>query len=285
MKIAWLADYDYSQHPGGAQLTNRIMLKEAPGYSIDKFTHQNFSELDIKKYDLLILNNVIALPDELMKEIVNSSDYVKYEHDWEGVTDFKTSFPNLYKNSRLNIFLSPFAMDVYSANGLLPENDNRCVCISSPIESFFDIKIPTGERRPSGQAIYTGELSAHKVAGLVEWARGEGSDYTVDMYGTDYGYRKELEPIANLRHLGRCKHEDLPLIYNQYRTFVHFPQAEIFGRSVAEAYLCGCELICNRRVGFLSYDWDYSDYEDIRKKLCQKAPRLFWQQIESVLKE
>ncbi|MFP4687448.1 MAG: hypothetical protein ACLFN5_04980 [bacterium] len=284
MKLAWIADYDHTQHPGGAQLTNRIMLENAP-LKIDKFTHENIKKINLKKYDLLILNNVLSLPDKLLRNIIEHSNYIKYEHDWQGITDFKKKFPDIYKNSRLNIFLSPFALNVYSANGLLPAGEGNCVCVSSPIESFFDIKIPEKDRRPAGQAIYTGELVPHKVAGLIDWARGEGKDYTVELYGSDHGCLKEVRAVDNLRYMGRCQHKDLNMIYNQYRTFVHFPRAEPFGRTVAEAYLCGCKLLTNQRVGFLSYDWDYGDYGSIREKLCEKAPRLFWKHIESVLKK
>jgi hypothetical protein len=75
----------------------------------------------------------------------------------------------------------------------------------------------------------------------------------------------------------------MPEKMSEYSGFIHLPNwTEPFGRVVMEAYLSGCELIVNDKIGAMSFDWDYSDYDEVKDKL-QSSVKKFWQVVESYL--
>jgi len=71
--------------------------------------------------------------------------------------------------------------------------------------------------------------------------------------------------------------EQMPLLLNRARNYVHLPRwPEPFGLIVAEAALCGCNLIVNENVGAISWKLDLADpavYEDS----CGR----YWNELES----
>jgi SAM-dependent methyltransferase len=87
------------------------------------------------------------------------------------------------------------------------------------------------------------------------------------------------EPVAGT-YLGPLGQEELPALYNRARTFAHLPEwYEPMGRTVAEAALCGCELVTNERVGVLSYDRrDWADPAVV----ATNASR-FWADLEAAV--
>ena len=58
-------------------------------------------------------------------------------------------------------------------------------------------------------------------------------------------------------------YDDLPMLLAQYRMFVSLPTViEPFGRTIAEAWAAGCELVTNRLVG--AVHWIENDPDAIR---------------------
>jgi len=77
-------------------------------------------------------------------------------------------------------------------------------------------------------------------------------------------------------------YDQLNELFNKHEYFIHLPQnVDPFCRSVAEAYLAGCKLICNDNVGCLSYDW-FKDRETVRKEL-KLAAKKFWFHVGGVI--
>lgn len=283
MEIAWLADFGSEGHPGGAQITNEIFIENSPEkFEIKVYHREDYAEFTPGEQDLIVLNDIHYLPDAKLTKIIDSCCYIKFEHAWQGLEELGRKFPDLYREATGNVFLSPLAEQTYRSHDLLPADESRVVCTPSPIESYFQVRVPVEQRRPPNVGVYTGEMSEHKLNGLLEWLETT-EDFTVELYGFDTGYLSTVEDHPRCRYMGYCVHEDLPIVLNQYRNFVHFPRLEPFGRSIAEAYLCGCELISNNRVGFLSYEWDFEDYAQIRQRLVEKAPQNFWEKVESLL--
>lgn len=81
------------------------------------------------------------------------------------------------------------------------------------------------------------------------------------------------------KHLEEVSYFDVPGIMNDARNFVFLPRwPEAQGRVVAEAALCGCNIIDNNNVGATSFDFDLSmseNYTNIEEK--------FWSTIEAVI--
>jgi glycosyltransferase involved in cell wall biosynthesis len=113
------------------------------------------------------------------------------------------------------------------------------------------------------------------IAEAAEWA---GANGPVDFYG--WGPTPPEEG-PNVRLHGWVQYEDVPDTLAQYKRFLFLPAApEAFGRTVAEAYLSGCELVCNENVGALSWGWE------TREEWVDgvgSAPARFWQIMEDVL--
>ena len=64
----------------------------------------------------------------------------------------------------------------------------------------------------------------------------------------------------NIQIVSDVAHKDLPSLYNRAKNFVHKPRCkESFCRTVAEASLCGCNIIGNDNIGALSYNTDLSN--------------------------
>jgi glycosyltransferase involved in cell wall biosynthesis len=80
---------------------------------------------------------------------------------------------------------------------------------------------------------------------------------------TDIHLIGRLAPGVKLdfgRHLGHLPYDEVPRYMNQARNFVFLPRwPEPQGRVVAEAALCGCNIIGNHKVGALSFGMDLAD--------------------------
>jgi len=81
-------------------------------------------------------------------------------------------------------------------------------------------------------------------------------------------------------HIAHIPYDDVPRYMNRAKNFVFLPRwPEPQGRVVAEAALCGCNIIGNDNVGALSFGTDLSEpahYADIETS--------FWQRVESISK-
>jgi glycosyltransferase involved in cell wall biosynthesis len=92
----------------------------------------------------------------------------------------------------------------------------------------------------------------------------KGTDLVIAEYGDMglkiVGYGETPAHQTKAEYLGKIPNENLPNIYNKSKNFVHFPRCkESFGIAVAEAALCGCNLIVNENVGAMSFGVDLSD--------------------------
>ncbi len=94
-------------------------------------------------------------------------------------------------------------------------------------------------------------------SGACNWYKG--FDRVYEQY-TDKGLRIVGPPYKVIDH------DMMTHIYNITKTLVHLPRCiESFGRGVAEALLCGCEVIVNENVGAMSYKEDLSNPETYKQ--------------------
>jgi len=279
-RIAWVADFSVDEHSGGAQRTNEIMIERGRelGYEIEEVNSADWRLVDA---DLYILNNIHYIywnhtPDLL--KIIRGRPFIRYEHDylWKIPMPFER-IQEVYDKSLLNIFLSPSHLAEHQRAGLRLD---KVHIQPSPIDTsaFF-----RGEG-DSNRVLYTGELGGHKgILNVFEHARNHPK-LRYDLYGWEgamWNQLKEQMP-RNCKNFAPVKYGSMPQLYRGYGKFIHLPiWMEPFGRTVAEAYLSGCELITNKRVGFESFDWDYGNYEEVKAKL-EEAPDRFWEKVGQV---
>jgi len=265
MRIAWIADYKLSEHLGGAQHTNAKMIEygEGLGYNIIQIEPRAF-DCGFEA-DLVIINNIMNFRIEDIIKVAQRIPTIRYEHDRE----CSIKYPQIYDYTIQNIFLSPLHKSICEGNA---KKELKGVCIPSPIDSsVFNLE---GVEKEKDSVLWVGSVEPHKgFDKVVEYAK-EYPQKRFYIVSFDY---KEQELPSNMEFLGEKHGSELALVYKKCEELYHHPQHEAFGRTVMEAYLCGCKLNVNENVGAMSYDWDFNDYELIKNKLYSEP--VFWGEI------
>jgi len=162
-------------------------------------------------------------------------------------------------NAKVSMFASPLHRDEFER------------FMNQPIENSFLYarEIDTSKFNNLGA---NRDIEYFTVGAINHW---KGTDLVVAQY-KDQGLHVAGYGSTTLKdvvYLGRVPHDELPEIYNRTKNFVHFPRCkEAFGRTVAEAALCGCNIIGNENVGALSFGKDLSDpsfYSDSKNSFLQ----------------
>jgi len=89
--------------------------------------------------------------------------------------------------------------------------------------------------------------------------------------------------LTNVKIHDKVSHSEISSIFRKTRYIYHSPEVnEPFCRMVAEALLCGCELIGNKsKIGsFLEYS---NKGKEKFKQNCHNASDIFWQKIKTIL--
>jgi glycosyltransferase involved in cell wall biosynthesis len=91
------------------------------------------------------------------------------------------------------------------------------------------------------------------------------------------GNTPELVKEGDGHWLGSVPSEMMPELLNRTQNYIHVPRwPEPFGLIVAEAALCGCNLIVNDRVGAISWKVDLRDPRTYDNTLDK-----YWDELES----
>ena len=272
MKILWIADFSTKEHKGGAQQTNNIMIKEGRkrGHTID--ISLGGSLIDFKSdYDLVVLNNITKYERAEIEALVASQKCVRYEHDYWVAREY----PELYSKVKSNIFLSPLHLEgIEKIVGYKIENYHL---VPSPVPSSI-FKNSEGKRE-KGSILWVGNLCETKGSfELIDYiAENPEHKFYIVGFGVDIDKVKDYE---NVEYVGQLEMRDIVKYYQRCESFYHRPRYdEAFGRAVVEAYLCGCNLIANSNIGALSWDWDFSDYDLIKKNV--QSQDKFWNILEN----
>ena len=104
-------------------------------------------------------------------------------------------------------------------------------------------------------------------------------NFVVAGWASDEKYIRNCEVFSNVEMIGKVDYEQMPKLYNRYKTLFYKPAMyEPFCRSVAEALLCGIDVQSNDLVGGLHF-FNEVGYDDFVSQ-CDKAPETFWEKIE-----
>ena len=292
-KIIWVQDFNTITHPGGAQLTNQYVIDWGKnlGFDIEECSIYTIEKLGVspnyylREGDLFILNNIVHLNSKypsLIQEIIRYKNYIRFEHDyiWMHGNLYKEEFmKELFSKSLLNIYLSPLHRDTHEEYGVLRDNDVYC---PSPIDSEMFKIMPEIERKPNS-VIYTGGISRHKgIENIMNFAQNH-PEFSFDLVGWEEHPELLENAPENVTAIPTIPYEDMPKMLNKYESFIHLPNwNEPFGRSVAEAHLCGCKLLVNENIGFLSYYWNFNNIPWLRHELAN-TPSQFWRTVHKVM--
>jgi glycosyltransferase involved in cell wall biosynthesis len=293
-KIIWLEDFNTKTHPGGSQLTSKYVMDWGKdlGFDIEECSLYTIEELGIspnhylREGDLFIMNNMVHLYNKyprFIREIIKYKKYIRYEHDYMWQHNL-VEFPfikEIFKNAMCVYYLSPLHRKEHYRMGLERADDWY---MPSPIDGKL-FKIIPGIERVKDSVIYTGGFSIHKgIENILEYARNN-PEKNIDLVGwVDHdGVVSNLPD--NVHTIDTVKYSKVPELLNSYEYFIHLPNwVEPFGRSVAEALMCGCKMITNENIGMLSYKWNFSNLDWISTTLTN-TPSRFWQKTDELMRQ
>lgn len=193
----------------------------------------------------------------LLRDISNDCSASHFTRSW------------LYEEAALNVYLSPLHQQV-SQSLLNLEYSPPSYVLPPMIDTsrFYNFGI---ER--DIDYLFVGVISEAK--GL-EAMRKLYSDKNLWLIGG-------VSPDVKLdfgRHVPHVPYDEVPFYMNRAKNFVFLPRwPEPQGRVVAEAALCGCNIIGNENVGALSFDMDLSDATNYTG-----VEAGFWDTVERILK-
>jgi len=283
-KIIWIADFKQEDRPGGAQITNRTMVEYGRklGYEVVELSAKDIDEpfnRRIFKKAYYILNNYVVIhskQNKYLKRVIEETDYSRYIHDYDWVyPSISGSFiDRAFSRAKSVIYLSPLHK---KQNDIKQFRHPNSVVIPSPINT--KLFVPDESKRVKDTVLFSGEINTHKGLHNVYNYALFNPKKTVDIYGWVAHPGLTTSLPSNVKIIGKEESEKMSEIYQRYESTIHLPNwFEPFGRSVAEAYLSGCKMIVNEKVGFNTFDWDYGNIEAVRKEISE-SPANFWKHI------
>ena len=250
---------------GGAELSDCMAVKAGRdlGYNVRVFDRDTPADLmhSLFDYDLIILSNIWELGNEhldIIKKAIKVVPFVKCEHDHRAIDQFghHPFTQQLYKESRLNVFVSPDHQDDYrQAFGV----DGVCV----PPLIDVDLFQANGTKRHLNTALVGTPPKADKK---------ELENFIKKNKNLKFDYMTKNVP-----------HDQMPGLYSQYECLVHLPQRKwSCERIIFEAALCGCKVVANSNAEGMSWGRDLTDQAGLRAWI-KEAPAVFWKEIEGVI--
>lgn len=298
-KILFLHD-TFLETPRGAELTIKelMALGERKGYFVAVDFLKNFEETKskISKTDLVVLNSTSRCHFELdlVKHLLSQQvAFIKVEYDYNFcvrrnilcTVDYNIRnccnpdkfhlFRKLFSAAALNVFQSPkhyqSHFDFYGeavANHLI-------------MPPTVDVsKLKPSEEKDEETIPFFGDLNFLKGGHEYVTYAEEHPDLNFKVFGRNR-LRREMpknmtfhDPISNTEVLG---------ILGKTKQFFCKPVwPEPSGRLAAEAFLSGCEILSNDRIGTFSFDFYPHNFEKAKAEMLQ-APENFWGAVSEIL--
>lgn len=274
--IVWVHDHRLADRLGGAQLTNKGMIDNAPDWCAVLEVYPDMVDhlkLIPDGHVLVVLNNVREFSSPQLAKLT-SVPYMIYAHDfWQYTERWQCRvFNRLIRDSVGFVFLSP--LHKTSFEQAWQTGKIQGLCCPPPFDlDKYDAHLP---KECEGDGfVFLGEFGAHKgLADMDKWAKEHS--VKIDCYG--WG---DLSEYLYLRDKGTLEPGQVPeFLARQAGSLVFMPaDIEPFGRVSAEGVLSGCTPVYNSKVGSLSYGWQ--TLEDWQAALAE-APALFWDYVKGV---
>ena len=300
MRVAWVSDFSQeSKLKGGAEISEFLMMEEGRkrGHSITMFDSSlsiNFDER-LYNYDLFVINNILRFNKEQIRKIRDNLmvPYINYLHDYNfckyrnadcmfyncslcdnGNNPDYHWFGKLFDNAIFNVFLSPLHLKLTVKKY---PNLTNSVIIPSPIDLS---KFKPNNVQAKGNYLYFGNIYKGKgIDKVLKEFKDKGKKLCFAGQFWDPSFKEEI--MKDHTYLGEIPYDKIPELLNNFEYFIRYtPLKESFGRSTVEALACGCKIISNNKIGADSFDC--SEKELIEK--CDRAPKVFWDKIEKVIK-
>ncbi len=298
-RILFLHDTDLSLRRGAELTINQLIaLGEKKGFVVACDLLDDFETVKnkVRSSNLVVVCSTsrCAFEKPLLQWIIDSKvKYAKIEFDYNFCarrTIICTVDPSqkmccdgekfhlyrdLFAHAALNIFQSPKHYESHEAfYGAAVQNH-----LIMPPTVEVDA-ITNCENKDETTIPFFGELSFLKGgAAYLEYA-AQHPDKQFEVYGVN---RMNQEVPANVVFRDMIPNEQVLEILGKTKYFFCQPYwPEPSGRLAAEAFLSGCEMIANDRIGTFSFDF-YPDGIERAKREMKQAPENFWAAISKIL--
>lgn len=291
--FTWIQDHNIIAVGGGAQLTDKTHFMAGLKRGHDIVLHiPEAGPVVIGKRPTIVSNATAFSPPTFAALEEQGVPCVWFLHDYWPLCKLRLFYPMQPKcrncasrqtwlpiiaKARLIIWLSPLHRRAWLWAWPELRNVPYTLCPSPVPDTFHDM----GEARHGAVAVES--LYPFKGrARVLDFARQNPNLPMTFVGGNPPGLAAEPLP-SNCTDIGEQPYYRMNTIYNQHRFLVHLPTSPSpFDRTVAEAYMAGCEVIGNRLVGALSWPFFKVSRERVRQEL-QRSPERFWEAVEGAI--
>jgi hypothetical protein len=287
--------------PRGAELTIQqlIRLGEEKNYTVVLDYLKDFENTKryIQKADLVVLNSTSRCNFELdlIQHLLDQdTPFVKVEYDYNFCVrrnilctvdrnvrscchpDKFHLYRRLFRKAAFNVFQSPKHFDAhYDFYG---EAVSKKLIMPPTVEVD---RLKPSEEKDDSVIPFFGDLNFLKGGHEYVTYAEEHPDTKFMVYGRCQ-LRREMP--SNLTFHDPVSNDEVLEILGKTKRFICKPVwPEPSGRLAAEAFLSGCEMISNDRIGTFSFDFYPNDKQKAIKEMKQ-APKNFYKRVAEVLK-
>lgn len=299
MRVAWVQDLNIWTIGGGAQETDREIVKYGmkKGHEIELVTPENFALINQSKFDFVVFSNIHTLMYTNyagIAQVAAKYPYVVYHHDFP--CRYRIYFPmqarcvrcvflppwkELYANSRLNLFMSPLHKDAFLS--IMPEIQNRPFDYVPSAINPEDYKCPVKVDPKPNTVIGVSSLYGFKGRdNVVKYAEEHRELHFTFISGTD----GDVLLPPNCEYLGNVPHDVMVLKYAENEYFIHLPaHVQACERTVAEYAIANPKgrFIVNNLIGILSFPGVIDGQRISKEKLIElvsTSPEKFWEAVK-----
>ncbi|MBA5629301.1 glycosyltransferase family 9 protein [Moheibacter lacus] len=288
--------------PRGAELTILQLMKlgEEKGLDTKADLLRNFEQtkMSIAAADLVIVNSTSRCPYEieLIQFLVDHNiNYIKIEFDYNFCVrrniyctitksvskcchnDKFHHFRELFKHAFRNIFQSPAHFKAHKE--FYGEAIQNPIIMPPTVEVE---RLQISEKKLENIIPFFGSLNNLKGGNAyLDYAENH-PEMEFHVYGNN---QLEREIPENVQFFSPISNDEVLKILGQTKTFICQPVwPEPSGRLAAEAFLSGCEIISNNRVGTFSFDFYPNDPSRAYQEM-KESPDLFFQAVGDFFSE
>lgn len=265
MHIGMLHDFVQSEHPGGADLTLKRLLKTAP-----KQVQVSWLPIDDplqwSHLSNLIIANTRAIRNVELECLLDGKKYVKIHFDYRHVP------PKIVRMAQLLVYMSPKHRE-----------DSLGEFAEFNVHVMPSLVDPDMFSPGSGRGhLWVGNYSRQKgIRNLFEYAKANQVHIDCHGYGVPRAYLEQSE-YCHVKE--PVPYKNMPALYKEYGTLVHLPKGpEAGSRVFIEGVLSGLDVVTNSFEGDLSYDEPY-DKTKWEKRL-REGPKTFWEATIKALRK
>ena len=244
-RIGWLQQ-NINNVVGGAEMSTNALMAEKPDWAEIIYCPPN-ERPNTDELDCFVIQNSTVYRSNWIEELAMKPVIRHVRDPWYAGSAILRRW--LLENADCLIFSSPIQLENMGYE--IPE-DRRVEIIPVPVmlAPFREKALPLGER---AGAVFVGRTDIFKgMPAVIDWAIRENEQLLIigDRSYIDGGLMYLNELPENIQIVGKVANNMLPDILGKAEKYVAMPEwPEAFGRSVAEAWAAGCELILKGRVG------------------------------------